>query len=106
VEALLGDEEDGVAVGVVLRLGLLQHLIAGIKSTSCVLLSYFQVREPRTPFVLKGPTLRKAWRSLGSPTPDAAPWGYSPDLPGWRTGDGNTREAGSCPRVRHSPTLF
>jgi len=43
-----------------------------------------QVREPRTPFVDKGRTLTKAWRSLGSPTPDTAPWGRSPDLPVWR----------------------
>src|SRR6516164_463652 len=46
-----------------------------------------KVREPRTPFVPKGRTLRKAWRSLGSPTPDTAPWGRSPDLPVWRDGD-------------------
>src|SRR5438105_3940902 len=46
-----------------------------------------QVREPRTPIVPKGRTLKKAWRSLGSPTPDTAPWGHSPDLPVWRDGD-------------------
>src|SRR5713226_347410 len=45
------------------------------------------VREPRTPFVPKGRTLGKAWRSLGSPTPDTAPWGHSPDIPVWRDGD-------------------
>src|SRR6202035_5347410 len=43
--------------------------------------------------VPKGRTLRKAWRSLGSPTPDTAPWGRSPDLPVWRDGD-RTNERG------------
>src|SRR5881275_1663826 len=52
-----------------------------------------QVREPRTPDVPKGRTLNKAWRSLGSPTPDTAPWGHSPDLPVWRDGD-QTNERG------------
>ena len=37
--------------------------------------------------VPKGQTLRKAWRSLGSPTPDTAAWGHSPDVPVWRDGD-------------------
>src|SRR5450759_2569279 len=32
-------------------------------------------------------TLGKAWRSLGSPTPDTAPWGCSTDIPVWRDGD-------------------
>src|SRR5271157_4412487 len=49
-----------------------------------------QVRGPRTPSVPKGRTLRKVWRSLGSPTPDTAPWGNSPDLPVWRDGDRTT----------------
>src|SRR6266540_5553414 len=31
-----------------------------------------------------------AWRSLGSPTPDTAPWGRSPDLPVGRNGDPST----------------
>ena len=48
---------------------------------------------PRTPFVLTEQTLNKAWRSLGSPTPDTAPWGRSPDLPVWRDGD-HTNERG------------
>jgi hypothetical protein len=26
----------------------------------------------------------KAWRPVGSPTPDAAAWGHSPDVPVWR----------------------
>ena len=43
--------------------------------------------------VPKGQTLRKAWRSLGSPTPDTAPWGHSPDVPVWRDGD-RTNERG------------
>ena len=43
-----------------------------------------------TPFL---PPLRKAWRSLGSPTPDTAPWGSSPDIPVWREGD-RTNERG------------
>jgi hypothetical protein len=34
-----------------------------------------------------GPTLHKPWRSLGSPTPDTAAWGHSPDVPVWRDGD-------------------
>src|ERR1041385_5058784 len=29
----------------------------------------------------------KAWRSFGSPTPDTAVWGHSPDVPVWRDGD-------------------
>src|SRR5262245_50604200 len=37
--------------------------------------------EPRTPFVPKAQSLRKAWRSLGSPTADTAAWGRSPDVP-------------------------
>src|SRR5271155_4219071 len=36
------------------------------------------MRVTRTPSVPKGQTLRKAWRSLGSPTPDKAAW--SPPL--------------------------
>ena len=52
-----------------------------------------RVREPRTPIVPKGQTLRKAWRSLGSPTPDTALWGHSPDVPVWRDGD-RTNERG------------
>jgi hypothetical protein len=32
----------------------------------------------------KGQTLGKACRSLGSATPDTAPWGCSPDIPVWR----------------------
>ena len=46
-----------------------------------------KANEPRTPSDPKGRTLRKAWRSLGSPTPDTAPWGHSPDIPVWRYGD-------------------
>ena len=46
-----------------------------------------RVCEPRTPFVPKAQSLRKAWRSLGSPTPDTAVWGHSPDVPVWRDGD-------------------
>src|SRR5271157_2721893 len=26
----------------------------------------------------------EAWRSVGSPTPDTAAWGHSPDVPVWR----------------------
>ena len=29
----------------------------------------------------------EARRSLGSPTPDTAPWGRSPDIPVWQDGD-------------------
>src|SRR5262245_31849831 len=50
--------------------------------------------EPRTPIDPKGRTLNKAWRSLGSPTPDTAPWGSSPDIPVRRDGD-RTYERGS-----------
>ena len=28
--------------------------------------------------------LAEAWRSVGSPTPDTAAWGHSPDVPVWR----------------------
>jgi hypothetical protein len=38
-------------------------------------------REPRTPIDPKGRTFKKAWRSLGSPTPDTAPWGRYPNMP-------------------------
>jgi hypothetical protein len=48
-----------------------------------------RVRGPRTPFDPKARSLRKAWRSLGSPTPDTAVWGHSPDVPVWRGGDRN-----------------
>src|ERR1700756_4936156 len=45
------------------------HFLAS--ETSCVLFSF----------------LGKAWRSLGSPTPDTAVWGHSPDVPVGRDGD-------------------
>src|ERR1700756_3791166 len=50
------------------------HFLAS--ETSCVLFSF----------------LGKAWRSLGSPTPDTAVWGHSPDVPVWRDGDDTQRE--------------
>jgi hypothetical protein len=40
----------------------------------------------------------KAWRSLGSPTPDTAAGGHSPDVPVWRDGDqANERDGSSAP---------
>jgi transposase len=37
----------------------------------------------------------KDWRSLGSPTPDTAAWGHSPDVPAWREGDQPNERDGS-----------
>ena len=38
-------------------------------------------------YVPKMQSLGKVWRSFGSPTPDKAVWGHSPDVPVWREGD-------------------
>src|SRR5262249_40156684 len=61
-----------------------------------------QVHEPRTPFDPTAQSLRKVWRSLGSPTPDTALWGCSPDLPVWRDGD-QTNERG---RLANTSTVL
>src|SRR4029077_9682852 len=42
----------------------------------------------------RGEPLRKAWRSSGSPTPDTAVWGHSPDVPVWRYGDHQSGRGG------------
>src|SRR6266852_8906463 len=44
-------------------------------------------------YVPKTQSLGKVWRSFGSPTPDKAVWGHSPDVPVWRDGD-HQRERG------------
>jgi hypothetical protein len=46
-----------------------------------------RAREPQTPHVPQTQRLGKAWRSFGSPTPDTAVWGHSPDVPVGRAGD-------------------
>jgi len=50
--------------------------------------------------VPKAKTSGKAWRSLGSPTPDTAAWGHSPDVPVWRD---VTDPTGEVARRRPAP---
>ena len=59
-----------------------------------------RTRVARTPLTPRGKPLRKAWRSLGSPTPDTAAWGPSSDVPVWRDREHHGREC-HAHRRRH-----
>jgi hypothetical protein len=53
-----------------------------------------------TPFQSEAQSRSKAWRSVGSPTPDRAVWGHSPDKRVWRCDRNRTETAPRRPDAR------